>query len=109
MSSGVENTIKTLVDELQKLLATGNMIGQPIEIEDKVIIPVTKIGFGFGTGSGEGSGKPSKEAAEAEGRGSGAGAGAGAGPVAAIVVFKGIQGPDGVKVLQLEGLIGGST
>jgi uncharacterized spore protein YtfJ len=103
----MEDTIKVLVEELKRLIETSKMIGAPIEYEDKIIIPVTKIGFAFGAGGGEGKGKGSKDV-EGEGKGTGAGAGAGAGPVAAIVVFKGISGPDGIKVLQLEGLSGGS-
>ncbi|MFO7967643.1 MAG: spore germination protein GerW family protein [Archaeoglobaceae archaeon] len=94
-----EDIIRTMVDELQKLLATGNLIGQTMEYDDKIIIPVSKMGFGFGSGSGEGKG-----AGKTEGTGAGAaaGAGGGIGPVAIIVVFKGISGPDGIKVMQLE-------
>jgi len=96
---GTEDLIKCTVGELQKLLATGNLIGQPIELEDKVIIPFSKIGFGFGSGSGEGKGgKPDNR-----GAGSGAGGGGGVMPIAAIIVFKGLSGPDSVKVIQIDG------
>ena len=37
------NDIKTTVDELQKLININNVIGQPIETEDKVLIPVMRI------------------------------------------------------------------
>lgn len=99
---GTEDLIKSTVEELKKLLAAGNLMGQPVELEDKIIIPFSKIGFGFGSGSGEGTGKKS----EGTGAGSGAGGGGGLSPVAAIVVFKGIPGPEGVKVIQLEGSSG---
>lgn len=94
-----EDIIRTLVDELQKMLVTGNLIGQTMEYEDKIIIPVSKIGFGFGSGSGEGKG-----AGKTEGTGAGAAAGGGGGaaPVAIVVVFKGMSGPDGIKVMQLD-------
>ena len=44
------NDIKTTVDELQKLININNVIGQPIETEDKVLIPVMRMGVGFGVG-----------------------------------------------------------
>lgn len=87
MSAG--DMIKTTIEEILRVLSTKNVIGEPIVMEDKVLIPVTKIGMGFGAG-GEGS------------RGTGAGGGAGVGPVAMVVIFKGVPGPEGVKVLPLE-------
>jgi len=85
--------IKTTVEELLKVLATENVIGETIETEDKLIIPVTKFGMVFGAGSGE----DQKEG----GQGSGAGGGAGIEPIAMIVVFKGVEGPEGVRVMHL--------
>jgi uncharacterized spore protein YtfJ len=84
-----QDTIKATVEEILKVLSIKNVIGEPIEIEDKVLIPLTKIGMGFG-GGGEG------------GKGTGAGGGAGVSPLAIVVIFKGVPGPEGVKVLPLE-------
>jgi len=89
--------IKTTVDELLKVLATENVIGETIETEDKLIIPVTKFGMAFGAGSGEGQGP----ANQGGGKGSGAGGGAGIEPIAMVVVFKGVKGPEGVRVMHL--------
>lgn len=89
--------IKTTVDELLKVLATENVIGETIETEDKIIIPVTKFGMAFGAGSGEGQGP----ANQGGGKGSGAGGGAGIEPIAMVVVFKGVKGPEGVRVMHL--------
>ena len=44
------NNIKTTVEELRKLINVDNVIGTPIETEDKVLIPVIKMGVGFGAG-----------------------------------------------------------
>ena len=88
--------IKTTVDELLKVLATENVIGETIETEDKIIIPVTKFGMAFGAASGEGQGIKSHT-----GKGSGAGGGAGIEPIAMVVVFKGIEGPESVRVMHL--------
>ncbi|MBM4240866.1 MAG: sporulation protein [Euryarchaeota archaeon] len=94
-----EDPIKTTVEELQKLLAIENVIGETIETEDKLLIPVMKMGMGFGAGMGEGSGP----AGQGGGKGSGAGAAAGLEPIAVIAVFKGVSGSDGVKVFPLTG------
>jgi len=89
--------IKTTVEELLKVLATENVIGEIIETEDKVLIPVTKFGMAFGAGSGEGSG-PNNQGG---GKGSGAGGGAGIEPIAMIVAFKGVKGADGIRIMHL--------
>ncbi|MCP8313693.1 MAG: sporulation protein [archaeon] len=86
-----ENQIKTTIEELLKVLATKNVIGEPIEIEDKTLIPITKIGVGFGAGGGKGE----------KGESGGAGGGAGVDAVAMVVIFKGVPGPEGIKVLPL--------
>ena len=91
-----EEFVKTLVEEFSKVLSTKTVIGEPIIQEDKVLIPVVKIGVGIGSGSGKGTGK------EGEGAGVGGGGGGGIEPVAVIAVFKGVPGPEGVKVLPLK-------
>jgi uncharacterized spore protein YtfJ len=91
-----EDTIKATVDELLKAIPAKNIVGDPIETEDKVIIPITKMGMGFGTGTG--SGTDEKGTGNAAG---GAGGGVGIFPVAVVIVFKGVSGPDGVQVVPL--------
>jgi uncharacterized spore protein YtfJ len=91
-----EDNIKATIDELQKVLSANNIIGAPIEMEDKIVIPITKMGMGFGAGTGQGSNK------NAGGTSSGgAGGGVGVFPVAVVIVFKGVAGPEGVKVVPL--------
>jgi uncharacterized spore protein YtfJ len=92
-----ESHIKTTVEELLKVLATENVIGEPIEMDDKTLIPVTKIGMGFGAGTGEGKGEKGEG-----GKGGGAGGGAGVEPIALVVILKGVKGPEGIKVLSLS-------
>jgi len=91
-----ESMLKTTVEELRASLATQNVIGEAIVMEDKTLIPFTKVTLGFGSGAGEGEGDKQK------GVGGGGGGGGGVEPVAAVVVFKGIEGPEGVKVLPLQ-------
>lgn len=90
--------IKTTVDELLKVLATDNVIGETMEVDDKVIIPITKVGLAFGTGSGMGSMGNRKAG------GHGAGGGAGIEPLSVIVAFKDIKGPEGIQVLSVSGM-----
>ncbi len=95
--------LTTCVEELKRLLEPRSIIGERIELEDKTIIPITKIGAGFGSGTGGGKGKGGdKQSTEGEGTGAGAGGGGGLAPVALIAIFKGIPGPEGIKVISLE-------
>lgn len=93
----INDPIKTTVEEIRKVLNIENVIGEVIESEDKVMIPVTRMGMAFGAGMGEGKGPNSQG-----GSGAGAGGGAGIEPVAVVVVFKGMAGPEGVKVMSLK-------
>ena len=96
--SEMADVIKTTIDELLKVLATDNVIGETMEIGDKVIIPITKVGLMFGTGAGMGGMRDNK------GKGAGAGGGAGISPVSVIVAFKDIKGPEGVQILSVHGM-----
>jgi len=91
-----EDAIKATIDELLKALSAKNIIGEPIEMEDKIIIPITKMGMGFGTGVGQGG-----EDASKGGVASAAGGGVGVFPVAVVIVFKSVVGSEGVKVVPL--------
>ncbi|BBL61852.1 MAG: sporulation protein [Methanobrevibacter arboriphilus] len=87
-----DNSIKTTVDELKKLLNVRNFVGDPIETEDKILIPFMKWGFGFGAGQVNSSDSDN---------GFGSGAGAGIEPISIVVVDKKLEGMDGVRVLNL--------
>lgn len=93
----VGDPIKTTVEEIRKVLNIENVIGEVIETDDKTLIPITRFGMGFGAASGEGG-------SQDQGSGSGAGAGGAAGiePIAMVVIFKNIEGPEGIKVLTLS-------
>ena len=90
-----DEMLKTIVEQLRASLATQNVIGEAIVMEDKTLIPFTKVSLGFGSGAGEGG------SGEQKGEGGVGGGGGLVEPVAAVVVFKGIRGPEGVKVLPL--------
>ncbi len=93
----IGDPIKTTVEEIRKVLNIENVVGETIETDDKLLIPITRMGMGFGAGMGEGKGQDNMG-----GAGAGAGGAAGIEPIAVIVVFKGVSGPDGVKVMSLK-------
>lgn len=94
MSEETSGIIKNVWDELRKTIKVETAIGNPIEIEDKTLIPIFGVGFGAGGGGGKGK--------EKEGQGYGVGGGGGITPVALVAVFKGIPGPEGLKVVSLK-------
>jgi uncharacterized spore protein YtfJ len=94
--SNLDQEIRTIVDELLKAISTKNVISEPIEVGDKVMITITKVGIGFGAGMGEG-----KAAERGGASGGGAGGAAGVSPVAVLIIHKSISGPGGVEVKSL--------
>lgn len=50
----VERLFKTAIDEIEKMLNSKTVVGEPLTIGDNTIIPLVSVGFGFGTGGGGG-------------------------------------------------------
>ena len=92
----INDPIKTTVEEIRKVLNIENVIGEPIETDEFLMLPVTRMGMGFGAGMGEG------KRDDMGAGGAGAGGAAGIEPIAMVVVHKGVKGPEGVKVLSLK-------
>ena len=80
-----DNMLKTALDEIERLLTTKTVVGEPIKIGDNTIVPLIAVGFGFGGGGGTGE---DPKHSGAKGGGSGAGGGVGIRPIALIVVDK---------------------
>lgn len=80
----IENLFGKAISEIERMLNSKTVVGEPITVDGSTLIPLISVGFGFGVGAGEGT-DPKK------GPGSGAGTGGGGGvkPVAVIVVDKG--------------------
>ncbi len=76
------------VGEIERMLDTKTVVGDPITVEGHTLIPLISVGFGFGVGSGEGS-EPKKGA----GHGGGTGGGGGVKPIALVIINK-----EGVRV-----------
>lgn len=77
---GVEDTIKEIAGELERIATTKTVVGDPITAAGKTIIPISRISMGFGAGGGE-----SKKNTDS-GYGGGGGAGAKIEPVAFIII-----------------------
>jgi uncharacterized spore protein YtfJ len=88
----MENLFSKAIGEIERILSTKTVVGDPITVEGHTLIPIVSIGFGFGVGAGEGT-DPKKGA----GTGGGTGGGGGVKPVAVIIVSK-----DGVRVESLK-------
>ena len=89
MSNNVVEILRGVVGELSEMARSESIVGEPITIGDKTVIPVVKMSVGFGAGGGQG---------ESEKKGSGFGGGGGGGvmiePAAFIIIDK-----DGISLL----------
>ena len=82
------------IEEMRDKASVGAVFGEPVEVGDKVIIPVANIKYGFGLGYGEGPTQSEEQQdARAPGQGGGAGGGIAARPVAVLEITD-----DGVTV-----------
>ena len=77
----IENLFDKSVGEIERMLNTKTVVGEPITIESHTLIPLVNVGFGFGVGAGEGT-----EAEKGTGHGGGTGGGGGVKPVALVVI-----------------------
>jgi uncharacterized spore protein YtfJ len=91
----VENLVKTTLGEIEKVLSTKTVVGEPTVLEGATVIPLITAGFGFGAGGGEGRGEAKQKG---EGAGGGTGGGAWVKPVAVIVIDS-----QGVRIEPIRG------
>ena len=69
--------------EIERMLSTKTVVGDPITVGDSTLIPLVSVGFGFGAGAGISEGS---EAKKGPGNGLGTGGGGGVKPVALIII-----------------------
>ena len=79
----IENLFDKAVGEIERMLNTKTVVGEPITVEGNTLIPLVSVGFGFGVGGGEGT-----EPKKGSGHGGGTGGGGGVKPVALVVINK---------------------
>ena len=81
----VSEITKTTLGEIEKVLTTRTVVGEPMTVEGVTIIPLISIGFGFGAGGGSGKGESKQKG---EGAIGGTGGAAWVRPVALVVIDK---------------------
>lgn len=86
----VEELVEKMLQNLENIVESETVIGDPVKAGETTIIPLTKISLGFGAGGGH-------KKTEEEGEGSATGGGANIEPVAVITIHK-----DDVKVINLK-------
>ena len=78
----IAEVVKVVITQIKETVRSETVVGTPVQAEDSVIIPVSRVSFGFGVGGGENDGGN-------KGGGMASGGGASVEPVAFIVVSKG--------------------
>lgn len=87
----VSDLVKNALKELERVMQTRTVVGEPIPSGEFTVIPVSKVTFGFGAGGGAGEKK------REGGSGEGIGGGWSIDPVAFIVV-----GKEGAKLYSIK-------
>ncbi len=89
MANNVSEILKSVVGELKEISKSETIIGEPITVGDRTVIPIVRISVGFGAGGGQGENSKSET-----GFGGGGGGGVKIEPSAFIIMDK-----DGVSIL----------
>ena len=55
----LNETVKEILGQMKHIASTNTVVGEPVKMGDKVIIPVTQVSLGFGVG-GHATGKDSE-------------------------------------------------
>jgi len=86
----VENMVRTTISQIEKVLSSKTVVGEPITVGETTLIPLLSMGFGFGAAGGAG-----KNDAKQSGDGPKGGTGGAGGmrPIAIIVIDK-----EGVRI-----------
>ena len=91
----VKDLLKANLEEIEKVLSTKTVVGEPTVIGDTTLIPLISVGFTVGAGGGSGT----NTKGGAGGGGIGTGGHAGIKPVGMVIIDK--------SGIRLEGIKGG--
>lgn len=91
----VEVLLKAAMGEIERMLDTKTVVGEPITVGGNTLIPLVSLGFGFGAGGRTGQMKAGEAG---QGTGEGTGGGGGVKPIALIVINE-----DGVRLESIKG------
>lgn len=100
----IQGLMKTAMENIKEMVDVNTIIGEPVETEGNVIIPVSKVGFGFAAGGSEFKLNTTNHYEEDRGQssspypfGGGSGGGVSITPVAFIVV-----GEHGIRLMSMD-------
>lgn len=54
MQNQLSKLVGTIMDELKEISKTESIVGEPVRLGDKMVVPVTRLSLGFVVGGGEG-------------------------------------------------------
>lgn len=86
----IENMVKTTLSQIEKVLSSKTVVGEPITVGETTLIPLLSMGFGFGAAGG--AGKADTKQGN-EGLKGGTGGAGGMRPIAIIIIDK-----EGVRI-----------
>jgi len=89
MANNVVEILQGVVGELKDMARSESIVGEPITIGERTVVPIVKISVGFGAGGGQG-----EHDKAGTGFGGGGGGGARIEPAAFIIIDK-----DGIRLL----------
>jgi uncharacterized spore protein YtfJ len=92
MSNNVVDILKSVVGELREIARSETIIGKPVTVGSRTVIPVVRIIVGFGAGGGQGEDEKSRS-----GFGGGGGGGTRIEPAAFIIIDE-----TGVSLLPMQ-------
>jgi len=81
----LNSNLETLFKQMEGFVSTKTVIGDPVHIDDVIIIPLVDVSFGVGAGVAQGSDKTANKGSE----GGGGGIGAKLTPSAVVVITNG--------------------
>jgi len=103
----IKELMEQLLSKFESMSKTKTVVGDPVEIKNKTLVPLIEVSIGVGTGGGLGEGTGTDEKGR-EGKGQGKGAGAGGGlkisPVAVVAIDD--SGVSAFAVNEKKGAIG---
>ena len=85
-----EDMLREAAGQLKEIITARNVMGEAIDMGNRMIIPVTRFGIGFGAGGGIGAGN----------NGNAGGAGGGIEPIAVIITDKELSGVEGIQIMR---------
>lgn len=102
MEEQLDLKIRDTLEAIKATLDADIVVGDPITLGDKHIVPIVKASFMLGTGGGRGVGPKTEMGTSPIGEGKGYAITGNVNPVALIVSYDGVPGKEGMDVIQLD-------